>query len=121
MDSRRVRFALRIGSAIQPEQEVVRLQHRLSHQLRALDKIGLMAHQRLVALLLLRIERPAERFEAEFANEAGTAGGRWFARNQAVRIASQESRASQLLRGGAVRLDQDRRKRLGLRLVSESV
>src|SRR5262249_24355006 len=112
---------LRIGSVIETEEEIRGLEHRLGHQLRALDEVGLMAHQCLVALLLPGIERPAERLEAEFANETGPTGDRWLAWNQAVRITTPEGGASQFLRGAAVYLHQERRKTLCLRLVAESI
>ena len=78
-------------------------------------------HQRFVALLLRRLERPAERLEAELANEPRAARGRRLARDQAARIAAAEGVARQLLGRGAVGLDQQRREILRLVLILEAV
>ena len=79
---------LRIGRRVQPEQEVRRLQHRLHHQLRALQEIGFARHQRFVALLLRCVERTAECLQSELADEARAAGSRRLAGNQTVGIAA---------------------------------
>ena len=95
-----VTYGFHFGSAVSSRRnrKFGRLQHRLDHQLRALEKSVSRAQQRFVALLLRRLERPAEGLQSELANEPRAAGGRRLARNQPVRIAAAERVARQLSR-----------------------
>ena len=98
------------------------MQHRLDNELRAWDEVLLARHQLFVARLLDRLERAAKCLEAELADKAGAAGGGEFlAGNQLVRIAAAESVGGEPFGRGAVGLDQQRRKRLRLVLIAETV
>ena len=118
---RHVWLPLRIRGLVQPEEEVGRLQHRLDHELRALQEILFGLQERFVPLLLARFQRPAEGFQSELAHETRAAGGRWLARDQPVRVAAAKRVARQSFGGRAVRFDQQRRKVLGLGLIPEAV
>lgn len=98
-----------------------RLEHRFNCELRTTVEVGSFPHQGFIALLLLKFERAAERFQAKFTNELGAAGDRGFARDEATRVAAAEGVAREFLGCRAVRFEEEWGEVLGLILILEAV